>query len=261
MDSGLFSTTGNRRLGTVLLLMAVLGLASWIVLNLAQADQAVTPATITVEGMGEAVAIPDIATFSFSVEAEGDTADAAQTDSAEKMNSILSYLGEAGIAETDIKTTNYNLYPKYRYEERICTGLGYCPPGEQIQDGFTASQMVEVKVRETEEAGKLIAGVGQRGATNISGLQFIVDDLEAVKIQAREQAITDARAKAEVLADNLGVRITGLAGYNEDSSDYDYPESRYMTMEAQAMDEMVAPKLPTGEQETKVTVSITYEVK
>lgn len=261
MESGFFSTTGNRRLGTLVLVMVVLALASWIILNLAQADQTKLPATITVEGSGEVVAVPDVATFSFSVEAEAATAEEAQAVSAEKMNAILAYLKEAGVAETDIKTTNYNLYPKYRYEERICNGFGYCPPGEQIQDGFTVSQMVSVKVRKTDEAGGLIAGVGEREATNISGLNFTIDDTDALKEQAREQAIANARAKAEVLAENLGVKITGLAGYYENSPMYGYGDDEHFAIETRAMDAMAAPELPAGEQETTVTVSITYEVK
>ncbi len=263
MENGFFSTKGNRILGAVALVMAILALASWTILNLSQAEQAQMPANITVDGRGEAVAVPDIATFSFSVEAEADTAEAAQSASAEKMNRILSYLEEQGIAETDIKTTNYNLYPRYRYEERICPNFGYCPPGEQVADGFTVSQMVTVKVRDTEMAGDLIAGVGEREATNLSGLSFTIDDEEALRAEAREKAIADARAKAEKLADSLGVRITSLVGFYENGPSYGYGGDYYareeMAMDAKATN--IAPSLPTGENETVVSVSITYEVR
>ena len=205
-------------LGAVALVMAILALASWTILNLSQAEEVQVPATITVEGEGEVLAVPDVAAFSFSVETEGDTAEATQGENAEVTNELLAYLKENGVTEKDITTTNYNLYPRYRFEERICPAATYCPPGERVQDGFSVSQMVSVKVRETAEAGALIAGVGERGATNImSGLTFTIDDEDALKAEARAAAIADARAKANVLADNLDVSIVGLAGYYEET--------------------------------------------
>lgn len=264
MEQGFFSTKGNRVLGALVLVMVILGLASWIILNLSEAERVQMPASITVEGKGEVVAVPDIGTFSFSVEAEADTADEAQGLSAQTMNEILTYLNEAGVAENDIKTTNYNLYPKYRYEERICAFGGYCPPGEQVQDGFTVSQMITVKVRNTEQAGDLIAGVGDKGATNISSLNFTIDDMESLRAEAREKAIADARKKAEKLANDLDVRIVGLAGYYENGPSYGYGGDHFFAMEEKEMlmnDGMSSPELPVGEDTTMVTVSITYEVR
>ena len=62
-----------------------------------------TPATISVAGEGEVLAVPDIGEFSFSVEASADDVTVAQEESGTKVNAILAYLAEQGIAETDIK--------------------------------------------------------------------------------------------------------------------------------------------------------------
>lgn len=263
MNESFFSTKGNRILGAVVLVMGILALASWTILNLSQAEQVQLPATITVEGEGEVMAVPDVATFSFSVETEGVTAEEAQGLSAETTNELLAYLEEAGVSEEDIQTRNYNLYPKYRFEERICPAGSFCPPGERIQDGFSVSQSVSVKVRETAQAGTLIAGVGERGATNISGLSFTIDDEESLRAEARALAIEDAREKAEVLADNLDVSITGLASYYENEhSQYGYGGDDFYAVEARNLQEsMPAPDLAPGEEETVVRVSVTYEVR
>ena len=243
--------------------MAILALASWTILNLSEAEEVQVPATITVEGEGEVLAVPDVAAFSFSVETEGETAEVAQGENSETTNELLTYLRENGIEEKDISTTNYNLYPRYRFEERICPTNGFCPPGERVQDGFTVSQMVNVKVRQTEEAGNLIAGVGERGATNISGLTFTIDDEGALKAEARAAAIADARAKANILADNLDVSIVGLAGYYEETGPmYGYGGDNFYAAEARSFeDASPAPEFAPGENETVVKVSVTYEVR
>ncbi|MEX0918113.1 MAG: SIMPL domain-containing protein [Candidatus Paceibacterota bacterium] len=219
------------------------------------------PTTINVRGEGEVLARPDIGQFTFSVRAQGDDAASAQEQSAEAMNGIIAYLTEAGVAENDIKTTNYNLNPRYVYEERACPMGSYCPPGEQRIDGYEVSQMVEVKVRELDNSGDLISGVGSRGATNISGLQFTIDDEDDLKAEAREAAIAEAKEKAEELADALGVRIVRMVGYYEEEMYQPYyGMGGDMAMSESAM-ARVAPNMPTGENEITATVNITYEVR
>jgi uncharacterized protein len=221
------------------------------------------PTTISVTGEGEVTAVPDIGEFSFSVQSEGVDAAAAQADSATKMDAIVAYLKEAGVEEKDIKTENYNLYPKYRYENRPCAYGMYCPPSEPIEDGFEVSQTVRVKVRDIEKAGDLIAGVGGRGATNLSGLTFTIDDTAALKNEARTAAITDAKAKAKVLADQLDVRIVKMVGYYEDEG-YNpvpyYGMGGDMAMMAKE-ESYNAAVLPTGENTTTSRVTITYQVR
>lgn len=218
------------------------------------------PTTINVRGEGEVLARPDIGQFTFAVRAEGDDAASAQEQSATAINEILAYLTEAGVAENDIKTTNYTLNPRYIYENSVCPAGMYCPPGEPVIDGYEVSQMVEVKVRNLDSSGDLISGVGERGATNISGLSFTIDDEDDLKAQARESAIADAREKAEKLADALDVRIVRMIGYYEEEM---YPPyygyGGDMAMSEAAL--RVSPNMPTGENEVTSTVNITYEIR
>lgn len=258
-----FSTPAMRALGGLTLLMLLIALGSYASLNFERMRYVdPMPATITVSGIGEVNAIPDIGQFSFSVNAEGNTAAAAQADSGERMNDILAYLGEAGISDADIKTTSYNLNPRWRYEERVCPPRSLnCPPGERVQDGFEVSQTVTVKVRETDQAGDLIAGVGDRGATNISNLSFTVDDPSALQAKARTAAIADAQEKAARLARDLGVRIVALSSFYEQPGYQPraYDQS-FMAMES-GEGRGGAPSLPTGEEVTTVQVNVTYEVR
>ena len=218
------------------------------------------PATITVNGEGEIFARPDIATFSFSVITEGEDAGTAQERSAEGINEILAFLGEQGIEERDIKTQYYNLNPRYDYLQSICDTRGFCPPGERVLRGYEVNQTVEVKVRTVENAGTLIAGVGERGATNVSGLQFTIDDDQALLAQAREQAITDAREKAEKLAQDLGVQLGRVVGFYENEGGYPYYSKSEAAYGGADMAQM-APEMPTGENTFMSQVNITYEIK
>lgn len=218
--------------------------------------------SITVRGEGEVMARPDIGAFSFSVTAEAADAASAQNDSAEKTNAILGYLEEAGVEEKDVKTSGYSLNPKYKYETSVCSPNMYCPPGEPVIDGYTVTQTVEVKVRDLDKAGDLISGTGERGATNISGLSFTVDDTSNLKADAREAAIADAKEKAAVLADELGVRLIRIMSYYEEEGypmPYAYGGDAMMSARSEAA--VVAPSFPTGESETKSVVSITFEVR
>lgn len=254
------STNYAKLLVSLTLIAAIFALGSYGYMNLDKSPYDYD-ATISVTGEGEVLAVPDVGQFSFSVTAVADTAVAAQEASGTAINDILAYLREQGIEDKDIKTQNYNLYPRYRWEERVCPFGSYCGPGEQVQDGFEVSQTVTVKVRETDKAGAIIAGVGEMGATNISSLNFTIDDMEALRAEAREQAIADAKAKAERLADQLGVDLKRIVSFYEEQGYYQpyYSERSYMAMDA--AEGFGGAELPMGEESTKVSVNITYEIK
>ncbi len=261
MESYLNSKPG-RALFSLALLMAIIALGSYAMLNFEQKEYVSNmPATISVVGKGEVTAKPDIGRFSFAVIAEGETAAAAQEASGTKINDIMAFLREQGVEDKDIKTDYYNLNPKYRYEERPCAFGMYCPPGEQIQDGFEVSQSITVKVRATDKASSIISGVGEKGATNISSLEFTIDDTDALRAEARAEAIADAKEKADILAKDLGVKIVRIVSYGENSPYYGVPYyAKNMDM-AVAESGFGGAELPMGEQDTSVEVNVTYEVR
>jgi uncharacterized protein YggE len=254
----------------VLMTLALVGVVAALIaythLTLREARGVFTGDTnISVMGEGEVFAKPDIGTFSFSVRAEGVNSAEAQEKSATSINQILEFLEESGVEEKDIKTQNYNLNPRYRYQERICPVGSFCPPGEQIIDGYEVTQSVMVKVRDLDKAGDLISGAGDRGATDISSLQFTIDDESELMAEARAVAIADAKEKAKVLADNLGMRLGRITGYWEGGNDF-YGETRMATMEMSmnglgGMDKAMTPSLPTGENLIRSQVNINFELE
>ena len=263
MEQGLFSSMPNRVMGTLVLVALFMALCAFAALSFKQSNHLsdANPAKLTVTGIGDASAKPDIAQFSFSVHAEGADAATAQTQSATAINAIMKYLKDQSIADKDIKTENYTLNPKYKYMQKPCVFGGVCPPSEQTPDGFEVSQTISVKVRKIDTAGVLLTQVGTLGATDISGLNFIVDDEEAVKAQARDLAIMDAKAKAQKLADSLGVHLIRIISFTENSGE-GYPMySAPMAELAVGNKAAVAPSIPAGENKITSNVAITYEIR
>ena len=259
----MFSLPYMRTIVPIFAVVAIIALGAYVNLTVKQARYVYSgPVTISVVGKGEATAVPNIATFSFSVHAEDIDAATAQSKSATAMNAIIDYLKGANIEEKDIKTEYYNLNPRYEYPNIICADGVYCPPGERVLRGYEVDQSVSVKVRDTSKAGELISGVGERGATNVSGIQFTIDDEDNIKAEAREEAIADAQAKAEKLAGDLGVRIVRMTGFWEDQGAYPYGYGgAEMGVSTMAKDAAVAPSIPVGENTVTAQVNISYEVR
>lgn len=259
------SLWGSRRmriLAALLMAAGVFALVAWGVFSLKQAEYFYSgPVIINVQGEGKVTAKADIGSFSFTVRAEGPDAAASQSAAADASNAVLAFLRENGVAENDISTDNYNLNERFRYEENVCTGNSYCPPGERVSDGFEVYQRVTVKVRDIDQSGALIAGVGTAGATDISSLSFTMDDEANVLEEARAAAIADAQAKADTLAKNLDVRIVKMTSFYEEPDGYYEPYARNEVAYDMLAAETVAPELPVGEDEYTVRVNISYEVR
>ena len=225
--------------------------------------------TISVSGHGEVFAVPDIATFYFSVVSDKATVAAAQADATAKINAITEYLASAGIDKKDIQTSDYSVSPQYDYQNSVCpavapgsTNTVYCPPGRQVLKGYEVRQTTTVKVRDTTKAGNLLTAVGGKGATEVSGLNFTFDNPDATKTDARDKAIADAKQKANVLAKQLGVSLVRVVSFSENGYS-PYPIMYAMGKGGVAMDSQAAnaPEISVGQNKTTSDVSITYEIR
>lgn len=178
--------------------------------------------TITVTGTAEIYAVPDIAEFSFSVLEEGKTVKEAQEKANTKLEKVLAALSDAGIEEKDVQTTNFSIYPKYEYYYINASGIrcyaDYCPPPYYSKNeivGQEASWYVNVKVRDIEKAGDVLAVVGEEEVSNLSGLSLVVEKQTELERDARDKALEDARNQAKRIAKGLGVRLGDVVSFNE----------------------------------------------
>lgn len=219
---------------------------------------------ISVDGKGEAVSIPDVATFSFSVNETAKTVTEAQTKATQKIDDALKAVKAGGVGEKDIKTLSYNINPHYEYDEVACTQFR-CPPSKQVLTGYDVSETIEVKVRDINKAGELFSSIAGTGVTNINGLTFSVDDPEKIIAEARSKAIANAQEKAKILAKQLGVRLVRISSFYDQGTGgrpyaYGMGGGDFSAKEL-SVTAAPAPSVLPGENKITDTVSISYIIE
>lgn len=262
----------SKRFGSTVFILAIAGIVFLAVLSLNALRESVyigrdvvSQNVITVSGEGEAFAKPDTATFSFTVEEDAKVVADAQKAVDAKTKSALDFLKKSNIAEKDTKTVSYQIYPNYEYAQPVVCTPYSCPPQNPPKiNGYKVSQTIEVKIRDIEKAGELLSGIGAVGVTNLSGLNFTVDDEDAVQAKAREEAITKAEAKAKELSNQLGVRLVRIVNFSESGNYPVYYYGKTMTADGRGGAEMAAsPSVSVAPGETRIVsnVTITYEIR
>ena len=206
--------------------------------------------TITVNADGKVTVTPDTAKVSISVVTDGKTADEVQKRNTESMNKVIEYVKGLGVEAKDIKTTYYNLYPRYDYVN-----------GRQEAAGFSVSQSAEIKVRDLKKVGEIVTGTVARGANQVQGVDFFVDDPEKFKAEARKTAFDKAEVKAKEMAKLTGVRLGKVVTFSESYNGQPpiYYEKAYGI--GAGMGGGGVPDIQSGSQEVTVSVSVVFEIR
>ena len=221
--------------------------------------------TISVSGEGEVFAPPDIANISFTVRESAQKVSDAQDKVSVKVKAALAGVRKLSVADKDIKTENYSSYPKYEWQQKsIMCITTPCPqpPGKQVIVGYEVSQTVTIKVRDLEKVNALVDGLAKAGVTEMQGPSFAIDDEDGLKAEARKIAIDKARAKAEVLAKDLGVSLVRIVSFSEGGYYPMYARTMSASMEkGVGGGGVVAPEIPKGENKITSSVTVTYEIR
>ena len=212
--------------------------------------------SITMSAEGKVTAKPDRATLSFSVVTQGKEASKVQAENDAKMKTVVDFLKSKGIADEDIKTSGYNLYPQYDY--------GYPVSGETKPptiSGYNLTQTVTAKISKLEDVSSIVGGLTSKGINQIDNVSYYIDDPDSLKAQAREEAIQKAKEKANKLATDLGVRLGKVINFSEGDIYFPYPYAeRALPAEGYGGGGGTSPVQP-GSQDVTVTVSLTFELK
>ncbi|MBI4101403.1 MAG: SIMPL domain-containing protein [Candidatus Nealsonbacteria bacterium] len=212
---------------------------------------------ITVSGTGEIFVAPDLAQTSFSVITEAKTVGEALKQNTEKMNAVVNFVKGQGVESKDLKTTSFNIFPRYEYQA-IERDIYPYPPGKRVLVGYEVSQSLQVKIRDLTKVGAVLEGAAGAGANLIGDLQFTVDKEEELKKEARAKAIVDAKEKAAGLTSQLGVRLVRIVNFNESGGGIPifFAKEAALPMAGGATSQ-----IETGENKIQVQVSITYEIR
>jgi len=208
------------------------------------------PPSITVNGEATIAAEPDQAQIDIGVTTQARTAPDASRENAERLARVLAEVKKLLGKGDEVKTSGYGLNPQYRYPQG----------GKPEIVGYTANNIVRIKMAKLDEVGKLIDAAMQAGANNINRLLFTLKDEEAARLDALRQASAKAKTKAEAIAASLGLKVLRIAAVTEGERSFQ-PIYRQAPM---ARGEALAAQAPTpvepGTVDVRSTVTLTAEV-
>jgi hypothetical protein len=234
-----------------------LGLTQQSVAGAYQAPNSIQPeTTLSITAQATVKREPDIAYIDAGVQAEGETATAAMESQAEAMTSVFDALEKAGVAEKDMQTSNFSLWPRYTYiETKLKDGSSR---GEQKLIGYTASNQLTIKVRDLDNLGSMLDSLVKAGGNTFNGLNFALDDNTEVRNEARREAMAQARARADLYAEAAGLRVMRIVTISESGS-YSPSPMPMARMEAMASDKANTP-MAGGEVGYNATVNVVFEL-
>jgi uncharacterized protein YggE len=206
--------------------------------------------TISISAQGAVQRAPDIAYITTGVTTEAKTAEAALAENASRMNALMAVLKEAGIAERDIQTSNFSLYPTYIYPENQTPRI----------TGYNASNQVTVRVRALDRLGSILDTVVRAGGNTFGGLSFGLDDETEARNEARRLAMKEAMARAELYAGAAGLKVRRVVTISEGGGWSPQPMPM-MAMKASADAAFEAPSpVAGGEVGYTADVSVLFEL-
>ncbi|WP_459193340.1 SIMPL domain-containing protein [Halosimplex sp. J119] len=217
--------------GVVLLSIVGVGAAGALAGSQAAGNDA---STVTVSASGSVSAEPDRAVVNVAATAEGETASAATEALATNVSTLRDALNSENLSVESVRTTDYAVY-------------------QQEDNGTTtyvARQSFAATTTDTSEAGALIDAAVANGATEINGVTFTLSDdrRQALRSEAIDDAVTDARAQAEAVADSTGLSLGGVSAVSTGESGGGFDTARIGADEGTTIDA------------SPVTVSATVEI-
>ncbi|MCL5432917.1 MAG: SIMPL domain-containing protein [Patescibacteria group bacterium] len=226
----------------------------------------------SVSGTGKVNTIPDTAVISAGVTSNATTVDSAKNQSDTVINNIVAELKKLGIDEKNIKTTEYNVVPEYNnidysFDGTPITEGRIVPPYitpvlSQKIIGYTVTQNLQVKVKPIDKANKAVDVITANGGNIVNQISFTIDDnvRKNLENKAREDAIKDAKSKAEKLASAAGMNLVKVVDVQESY----YPRYGYGGGGGNDVAKAEAPaptELNPGETAIEITVTLFYETR
>ncbi|MGH7735948.1 MAG: SIMPL domain-containing protein, partial [Gemmatimonadales bacterium] len=195
---------------------------------------------------GETKVAPDTASLTLGVETKGDTAAAAMAANAGLMTRVIAALGKAGVATSDIATSQINLAPQYLYQ----------PNQPPRLTGYQADNQVTVTLAELGKLGGVIDAAVSAGATNVSGVSFSVANPVPADNTARVGAMKALQDKAALYAQLAGYHIVRLVNLTEGAPEVGGPRPMFAMAQAKA----VATPVKPGQTTVGVDITAVFEL-
>lgn len=209
---------------------------------------------LSVNGVGEVQATPDMATITIGVHTEKETASEALAENSEKTQAVLDIMKEIGIKDEDIKTSGISVYQAYNYDYN---GM----MEKRVNPRFVVDNSVSVIVRDLDVLPELLDKVVENGANNIYGISFDIADKTELIAQARKLAVENAQKQAKELAEAAGVelaKVISITSYESYAVPYPVAAENRAVYGADAGGGV---PVSAGQMSVSVSVSMIYEIK
>ncbi len=218
--------------------------------SIAEAQEQPRQRTITVSGEGRVSVTPDTAQVILGVQIQKPDLAAAQQEANQKMDAVLGALKENGVSEDKIKTVNYTISVQRDWQKE----------GQPII-GYQVTHLVQAKVKPMNKVSAIIDAAVAKGANAVNDVVFTVENQDAPLQQAREQAVNNARVKAEQLAKLTGVGLGEPVTVSETSTmpPMPIPMAREAVAPAAAVGAGTA--VQPGQSEVTVNLTISYAIQ
>ncbi len=228
------------------LLLAACGSGEGTLVSPAGSDGGTATTGINVTGQGKVTGRPDTLQVTLGVSVLRPTVDQATGDAAALAAAVIEALKAEGVAEEDIQTASYSIYPEYDWAGETQHLLGYRVNNE-----------VRAKIRDLDNAGSVIDATTAAGgdATVVSGLSFSIEDNAELLQMARTAAWNDAEGKARQLAQLAGLSL-GPATSITESISYEAPPV-YWDRDMAGAAEASTP-IEAGTQDVTVVIQVTF---
>lgn len=205
--------------------------------------------TISLTAEGSVLRDPDIAYLTAGVQTQDETAQAAMQANATAMNGVFAALEAANVERRDMQTSNFSLQPQYDYSSRSS--------GQPRLTGYQASNQLSVLVRDLDSLGETMDALVGAGGNTFSGLRFALEDDRAANNAARDIAMKEAIARAELYAAASGYEVARVVTISE-SGGFS-PQPRAVMAQARSLESSTP--IASGEVGYSVTVNVTFELR
>lgn len=223
-----------------------------------------TKKTISTNGTYSVKVAPDIAYISIGVNTFAKDPKEAQKENKQKMDGVFKKIKSLGIADKDIKTTNYSIYPRYEWNNIESKGeKGYIErKSEQILVGYEVNNMIQVTIRNLNIVGSVIDVTVEEGINQANSISFGLSDekREEVYLEALKRAVENAKAKAETMASVYGIQLGKPSNIIENGSYVPQPIMYRGYADAKvAAEESASTPISAGELKIRANVNVVYE--
>jgi uncharacterized protein len=208
------------------------------------ADAATVPPSastnsVTVSGTGSVIAVPDQASFDFTVTTKAATASAALTKNGADTRAVIAAVKGAGVDAADIQTAQVSLDPVISND------------GTSVV-GFTASDTISVTKLPIAKAGGIVDAAVGAGATGVSGPSLTLSSQDELYDKALKAAVAQAKTKAQALSEAAGETLGAIVTIDESGGASPIPFERSATAPA------AGTPIEAGTQEVQATVTVTF---